>query len=130
MKNFKLIIKTPEKEFYNGDIIRFSCQNKLGKFQILANYEPFITSTIPSISVIHDSQGKEFKLATFNGIMKVRDNEAIFCVDVAEWPEDIDLERAQKAKERAESRLKDRKNIDVERAKLALIRAMTRLDLK
>ena len=57
-------------------------------------------------------------------------NELVFCLDAAETADEIDLDRAKKAKERAEKRLSDPSKYDVERAKLALARAIIRIDFK
>ena len=52
--------------------------------------------------------------------------------DASEWPEEIDINRAKEAEERAEKRLRDAKgdNIDVKRAELALSRALERIKVK
>lgn len=134
MNSYKLVIVTPEKEIMNSNVVKFTSKNVSGEFEILANFEPFISNTIPTVTTIEDDKGKIHRLFTSSGLIKVRDNEVIFCVDSAEWPEEIDVERAKTAKERAEGRLLEKNSenseIDVLRAKLALARAITRLQLK
>lgn len=62
------------------------------------------------------------------GFMEVANNEIKIFTDSAEWPEDVDKERAQKAKERAERRLAQHESdIDYCRADMALKRAINRI---
>jgi F-type H+-transporting ATPase subunit epsilon len=56
--------------------------------------------------------------------------KVILLAEAAERPEEIDIARAQKAKERAQKRLSERSpDIDIDRARVALLRAITRLKL-
>ena len=55
--------------------------------------------------------------------MEVKDNSVKILCDACEWPEEIDLKRAEEAKKRAEERLINKDNVDVKRAELALARA-------
>lgn len=101
-----------------------------GLIEILPNHAPIILSTVPCVTIIYDKQGNKRELFTSKGVINLSNNEIMFCSDAAEFAEDIDLSRAESAKERAEKRLQDSSKIDVARAKLALARAMTRIDLK
>jgi F-type H+-transporting ATPase subunit epsilon len=68
-------------------------------------------------------------LALFGGYMEVRDDQVTVLADVAENAADIDRARAESARERAEQRLRDvhGHDIDFERARAALMRALIRL---
>jgi len=62
------------------------------------------------------------------GFIEVMPDKITLLANVAELPEEIDVERAERAKERAEARLRDAKaDLDVKRARLALARALMRL---
>lgn len=112
------------------DIKRFSSKAVNSSLEILNNHAPIITSTIPCITVVEGNDGSKVELFTSKGVVNVNDNELVFCCDAAELASDIDLERALESKERAEDRLKDYSKYDVQRAKLALARALARIDLK
>ncbi|AWI07659.1 F0F1 ATP synthase subunit epsilon [Clostridium drakei] len=128
---FKLTILTPEKEFYIGEVVELITDTTQGRIGILANHMPLVTPLRPTVTEFTTSDGKELKAFTSSGILDVKDNVVEFLCDSCEWPEDIDLERAKSAKERAENRLIEPKdNVDIKRAELALARAMARLDLK
>ncbi|EGT3615311.1 F0F1 ATP synthase subunit epsilon [Clostridium perfringens] len=131
MNKFKLTITTPERVLISGEVSRVLCKNALGEFEILSGHQPYITATTPTVTRVDDENGESKYLFTSTGLMKVQDNEVTFCVNSAEWPEEIDQARALEAKQRAEERLKNKADeIDVKRAKLALARAMSRLKLK
>lgn len=128
MNTFKLTIITPNKEVYSGNVISIKSKSSMGRFEILANHTPFITTTLPAITTFKDVDGKIHELFTSTGTMQYRNGQLLFCTDAAEKSENIDVERAEAAKERAENRLADNKDIDVQRAQMALLRAITRLE--
>jgi F-type H+-transporting ATPase subunit epsilon len=112
------------------DVKRFASKAVNSNLEILSNHAPIIASTIPSTTIIEGTDGSKVELFTSKGVISVRNNELVFCCDAAELASDIDLERAMQSKERAENRLKDESKYDVQRAKLALVRALARIDLK
>ena len=131
MNKFKLIVTTPERVLISGEVSRVLCKNAVGEFEILAGHQPYLTATVPTVTRIDDENGESKYLFTSTGLMKVQNNEVTFCVNSAEWPEEIDEARAMNAKQRAEERLKNKTDkLDEKRAKLALARAMSRLKLK
>lgn len=128
-KSFKLIIVTPDKELYNGDVIKLNSESSDGKFGILPNHMAMASDVIPNITDFQAKDGKEYKCFVSSGVIKVRKNEVTILCNAAEWPENVDKNRAEAAKKRAEDRLKNKSEIDVKRAELALKRAMLRLKL-
>ncbi|MGL5152549.1 MAG: ATP synthase delta/epsilon chain alpha-helix domain-containing protein [Clostridium sp.] len=127
---FTLKIITPDKEIFNGEVISFNTETLNGRYEFLAHHASSIITTKPTISSYKVSEGVIERLFTSTGIVKVKNNVVILCCDAAERPEEIDLSRAEAAKERAEARLHEPSKNDVDRAKVALARAMTRLDIK
>ena len=129
MSNFKLTIVTPEREILSQNVMRFSCESQKGQFEILPEYESSLIVVVPSTAIIRDEKGKVSKLFVSSGLLKVKQNQATLCVDAAEWPQDIDVSRANAAKERAEKRLSSKDtDIDVKRAETALVRAFARVE--
>ena len=126
----KIRILTPEKEFYNGEIIELTSENELGKFGILPNHVFMVTALKPSITTFKTKDGKKLEAFISTGVLKVHNNEIEILCDACEWPEDIDLSRAEEAKERAVKTLKDKKLGDVRRAEIAMTRALLRIKVK
>ena len=97
-----------------------------GRIEFRANHAPIIVSTVPTTTTIINGDSKE-ELFTSFGIVYAKNNELKFCCDTAEKSFEIDKDRALKSKERAEERLKEKKNVDIERAERALARANARI---
>lgn len=129
MSDYELTLITPDKNLYSGQIKKFKSVNLDGEFEILARHANFVTITKPTATTFVDTNDKQYTLFTSTGVVEFKNNKLTFCVDAAEWPKDIDKNRAEQAKERAERRIKENKNVDVKRAEIALCRALTRLDI-
>lgn len=130
MAKFEIEIVTPEKKFFKGEVESINLPTLNGRAQILANHIPYVTGLIPGILKIVEN-GKEKVANISGGFIQFADNKAIIMADSAEWPGEIDVERAKKAKERAENRLKNKKDdndLDIMRAELALKRAIARIN--
>lgn len=93
MNKFKLIVTTPERVLISGEVSRVLCKNAVGEFEILAGHQPYLTATVPTVTRIDDENGESKYLFTSTGLMKVQNNEVTFCVNSAEWPEEIDQRR-------------------------------------
>lgn len=127
----KLNILTPMESFYDGDVAEINTSTVSGDIGILPQHSPLIGLLKPTVTKLKLEDGTEKTLFTSTGILKVTKEEIQMIVDDAEWPEDIDVERAEKAKERAEKRLSNvAKNTDAKRAEIALQRAIARLRTK
>jgi F-type H+-transporting ATPase subunit epsilon len=104
----------------------------LGEFGVLEGHVPFLTGI--EVGTLRYTAGTVTEyLAVTNGFAEVSDNKVSVLVDAAEKAEEIDLERAQKAMERARERLaKDRgkaTDVDFMRAEFALKRAIARINV-
>lgn len=126
---FKLRILTPSKVEVDEEVEKVFTETTTGKIQFLSNYAPSIMSTKTCITE-YVVNGEKKALFTANGVINLKNNELILCCDAAENPDEIDLNRAEEAMQRAENRLKDSSKIDIARAKAALVRAMVRIDVK
>ena len=99
-----------------------------GYFGVLPGHAPFLTTL--GIGELTYRQGREERrLAVSGGFAEVRNDKVIVLADTAETPEEIDRERAERARVRAEQRLAGRAQdeVDYVRASCALARALTRL---
>lgn len=127
---FKLTIKSPERELFSDTVIEVTTEGEDGEVGILHNHIPMIKSLIPTITEFIDAKGKKYRAFTSSGVIKVLNNEVVILCEACEWPEDIDLKRAKESKERSQKRLEDKKNIDVKRAEISLMRALARIKIK
>lgn len=127
MSGFNLEIVTPEREFFNGEIESVNFKTLSGREQILANHIPYASGLLPS--VVKVTQGGTTKFVVLSGgFVEFSNNKAVILADAAEWPEEIDAERAHEAYDRAKARLKAKgENVDKIRAQMALLRATARL---
>lgn len=125
-KNLKVTIVTPGKEAMSYEVEYLKTNTKDGEIEFRYNHTPIIVGTIPATTVIKANNKLEY-LFTSSGILYLKDNEVKFCCDSAEIYSEIDRDRANQSKQRAEKRLNEKKDIDIERAKRALARANARI---
>ena len=129
MSELKLKIVTPDRVFFDGEIISITARGIEGDFTILKNHAPFVTVIQISKMKVKTQEGSRVA-AISGGYITVRDNDIVIMSDACEWEDEIDVERAQRAKDRAEKRLQSVKGEkDVITAELALKRAMNRLQI-
>ncbi|OFI01404.1 ATP synthase epsilon chain [Clostridium acetireducens DSM 10703] len=129
-KSLELIVNDSEGEFYKGEVQSILSESSEGCFEILPNHVPVIILLTPTITKFIEKDGKVLKAFTSIGLLKVKNNKVVILCDSCEWPEEIDVERAKRAKKRAEDRLRHKEKIDKKRAELALERALARLKAK
>jgi F-type H+-transporting ATPase subunit epsilon len=125
-KQFDLKIITPVGKEFEGRVSSVTCPGTVGKFQVLYNHAPLLSSLeIGSLEFTSDTKQL---FAVSGGFVQVFHNSVLVLAETAERSDIIDVERAQAAKDRAEDRLENhRKEIDVERAHAALHRSINRL---
>ena len=129
-KTFHLEIVTPKRVVFKGEITSFSAPGVEGGFQVLHSHAPMLSSLKIGEVKITEASGTEFKYAVSGGFVEVRDNKVVLLAETAERTDEIDVERAKAARDRAQQRIAEKKrDIDVERAKLALYRALNRLKI-
>ena len=127
---FTLDIVTLKKVVFSEEIQSVTAPGAEGYFGILAGHTPFVSSLQVGVVRITKANGEVLNLATSGGFLMTNGKKVILLADTAERPEEIDVNRAQAAKERAEKRLAERaSDMDLERAKVALARAVNRLKI-
>jgi F-type H+-transporting ATPase subunit epsilon len=123
-------VVTPERVVYSGEASMVIARGVQGDLGILPNHMPLVTPLKIAPVRIKTEGEKEIRMAVSGGFMEVRGDKVTILAETAELPEDIDVERAKAAKERAEKRLIDKHpDLDIRRAERALQRAMARLDV-
>ena len=127
---FDLKIITPDRVFYSGKASFLELNTVEGEIGIYKNHIPMTTVLEPGIATITEEGGNKKEAALHTGFMEILGDRITILAEIAEWPDEIDRNRAQEAKIRAERRLQnDKSNINITRAELALHRALVRIEL-
>ena len=129
MSELNLEIITPEKPIFKDQIEAVTIPGTLGSFQILKGHAPIISSFEIGIIKVKKASAESY-YTTAGGTVEVKQNNVLVLADSIEKVEDIDQDRAEQAKKRAEERLRKKyeEDIDEARAKAALNRALNRLN--
>ena len=126
----QLEIVTPFGKTFTQEVSSCTVPGTKGLFQVLKNHAPVISNVDVGTIKIQDLEKSEIFIATGGGFCEVRSNSIKIIVESAETSDSIDVNRALKAKERAEKRLGSKAGeIDEVRAQLALIRAINRISI-
>ncbi len=126
---FKLQIITPERKFYEGEASMVELTTSEGDIGVYRNHIPMTAIVAPGVLKIHEEGGVK-NAALMSGFIEILPEKIVVMAEVVEWPDEIDENRAEEAKIRAERRLKEQSGkIDNARAEAALRRALIRLSL-
>lgn len=124
-----LEIVTPDKPFFSEEVEMVIVRGMEGDLAIMKGRAP-ITTPLKIGKVRIFQNGVERVAAVVDGYISVVEDKATIVTEAAEWPDEIDVQRAEAAKTRAEERLNKRSDgIDVARAELALKRAINRIEV-
>jgi len=128
MKTIKVTVVTPDGPVYESEVEMISTKAQSGELGILPGHIPMV-APLQIGSVRLKKGGKTDFVAVTGGLLEVRSEQVTILAQAAETAEKIDVDRAVKAMERAESRLQENKkdNVDFKRAELALKRAINRI---
>ncbi|HTG68323.1 MAG TPA: F0F1 ATP synthase subunit epsilon [Candidatus Udaeobacter sp.] len=130
MSSFLVEIVTPERKVYTETANMVSVKGIDGELGILPNHIPLVTP-LRIAPVVIKRDNKADVVAVNGGFIEVRKDKIVILAESAELATDINIERAEAAKQRAEQRLAAKQDqIDFRRAELALQRAMNRLNVK
>lgn len=126
---FKLHIVTPEGQFYEGAASMVELTTTEGDIGVYRNHIPMTAIVAPGVLKIHEAGGVK-EAALMSGFIEILPEKIVIMAEVVEWPGEIDTNRAEEAKVRAERRLKEQSGeVDLIRAETALRRALVRLSL-
>lgn len=132
MTSFHLQITTPDGLIYDGDAEKLIVRTIDGDVGILAHHENYTTALGYGEARVTTPEGETRRAACIGGLLFVMENEVRLVPTTFEWAEDIDRERALRAKENAEQMLKqsrdDKRETAMAEAKLK--RALVRLSVK
>ena len=117
-KTFRLEIIAPDRIFYSNDIYMVEYNTVEGQVGVYADH-------IPMTQIIAEKQA-----ALLSGFVEITPEKMTILAEAVEWPQDIDIKRAEEAKIRAQRRISSEQGgVDIGRAELALKRALIRLEI-
>ena len=126
-RSFHVEIRTPEQLVYEGDVTSIRAPGIEGNFEILAEHLPFLTALDLGEIRIRESEVPQV-MAISGGVFEVLRTGVTALVETAEWASEIDVERAENARDRAESQLEaNAPDLNRPRAEAALARAQNRI---
>ncbi|MBQ9925493.1 MAG: ATP synthase F1 subunit epsilon [Clostridia bacterium] len=128
-KILQLRIITPDRLFYEGEAEMVEFNTTEGQIGVLPGHIPLTVIIKPGILHIYEAE-EEKEAALHSGFVEILPERITILAEIVEWPEEIDVTRAEEAKHRAEERLRSRTpETDIMRAETALLRAMARIQV-
>ena len=125
--SIKLEIVTPDRKLLSEEVEYVGAPGINGEFGVLPNHIPFL-SALGIGSLYYKKNGKRYYVFVAGGFAEVTPTKVSVLAEVAEKAEEIDVERARKARERSEMRLREQKDREAyARARAALARALQRM---
>ena len=129
-KVFKLETVTPTRKFFQDEVEMIILKTQKGEMGVLRGHIPMVCAV--EVGNIKIKQNGEWIIAVVTeGFAEITQDNVVIMTDTAEWPEEIDENRAEEAKRRAEERIQSQiSRVEYIRSKAALARAMARLRIK
>lgn len=126
-KTFQLSILTPEHTFFEGEVEMLILESTDGQIGIMSNHAPEVISIVESeLRFLINGQWRW--AAASSGFSTVTQDQVLVMLQTAEWPEEIDIKRAERGEHEAKERLRQQKSMEEYRmAHSMLARAMVRL---
>ncbi|MBQ2801927.1 MAG: ATP synthase F1 subunit epsilon [Lachnospiraceae bacterium] len=125
----KLQVICPDRIFYEGEVSMVEFNTTEGEVGIYPKHIPLTSILAPGILTITEEDGLK-NAALHSGFVQILPEKVTVMAEAAEWPHEIDLGRAEAARDRAEERIKNRSDkTDIARAETALQRAIARINV-
>ena len=131
MSKMRLQIISPKRILFDGECSMLEYNTSEGQVGVLPGHVAMTQILAPGkLTIYEDNKENPTYIAVMSGISKIMPDTVVLLTEVAELAGEIDLERAESAKDRAEKRLTEKNpNIDMDRAAAALKRALARLEV-
>lgn len=127
---FDLEIITPNRVFYSGRAFMVEMNTTEGEIGVYRNHIPLTCILAPGIVTITEENEKK-EAAVHAGFVEILNDKVTIMAEIAEWPDEIDANRAEEARQRAERRLSSNDaSLNHTRAEIALHKALIRLEIK
>lgn len=127
--SFIVKITAPDRLFYSGDAEMIELNTTEGQIGVYKGHIPLTAVIAPGTVRIYEAEGQVKSAALISGFVEIlQDKVEILAEDIL-WPDEIDINRAEEAKIRAERRLAEKAtNTNIARAELALKKAVARIE--
>lgn len=111
-KRIKFEIATPERVVLKEEILQVTVPTQEGEITVLPKHSPLVSVLKPGVLELKKIDGEIEIISVSGGFVEVLLNKVIILADTAERAEEIDIERAEEARKRAEESLKDMRSVD------------------
>ena len=126
---FHLKVTSPDRVFFEGEVTMVEINTTEGQIGVLPNHIPLTSVLAPGVCYLHVPDGDPKVCAIHSGFFEILQDSMTILAEVCEWPDEIDVGRAEAARVRAERRLSEGKDgTDLGRAILALKRSVVRIE--
>ncbi len=129
-KKIKLQIVTPDRLFYKEEVDRVIFRTTEGDLCVLRDHIPMTTALSSGLVVIINDKSR-LEAVLHGGFVEIQEESVMILTDAAEWPSEIDVNRAEQAKERAQALLEQEHKQDISQKmlKASLMRAIARIEV-
>jgi len=128
--SIQLVVVTPERQLLNEAVAEVQLPGADGYLGVLPHHAPLITELGIGELSYRTASGQTGLLAIIRGFAEVLPDRVSVLAEIAERAEDIDLNRAQEALQRAQARItQGGENVDWDRASASLARALVRIQV-
>ena len=125
----KVKIIAPDRLFYEGNGEMVEMTTTEGQIGVYPGHIPLTAVIAPGVVRVYEAEGAVKSAALHAGFVEILQDSVTILAEVVEWPDEIDMSRAQEAKIRAERRLAEKATeTNMARAELALKRAVARIE--
>ena len=128
-KTFRLEIISPDRIFYTNDVLMVEYNTVEGEVGVYAEHIPMTQIIAPGRLIITEENGQR-AAALLSGSVEITPDKVTILAEAVEWPQNIDIARAERARDRAQQILsaeEDEQTLLL--AEAALKRALVRLDI-
>lgn len=127
--SFKVKIIAPDRLFYEGDADMIELTTTEGQIGVYKGHIPLTAVIAPGTVRVYETDGDTKSAALHSGFVEILQDSVTVLAEIVEWPDEIDVNRAEEAKVRAERRIAEKATeTNMARAELALKRAVARID--
>ena len=123
---FQVSVVTPERVLFDGEANIVIARGVEGEVGIQTGHAPMLLALDIGTLFVREPDGTETRAAVHGGFLDVRNDVCTVLADAAELPDQVDVDRARRAEERARRRLQE---VDDAEARAALQRAVVRIDI-
>ncbi len=124
-----LKIITPSRVFYEGEAEMVEFNTSEGEIGVLPGHLPMTVIVKPGVLTITEPEGEK-EAALHAGFVEILPDRVTILAEIVEWPSEIDVSRAEAARDRAQERIHEHTNdTDLARAETALLRALARIQV-